>query len=280
MAASNHPGTVPGLEAGHQGCCAAGAVHSESLHALEKADGELQAAEAVLEHALEDVKRAAHAVEEAEEAIAKAHHQIHFTVDGEEYETSRHEWTPNEIIIQFGEKDPATHYLVEIDGHHKKSFQGKGDEPFQLHECARLQIICTGPTPVSDGSQKTGVEHFIAGLKLLGFEPTQLPDHSDHITFDYMVESGKFQGRRVRLGLIIPQDFPLTPPSGPHVSPGIHPINPNGEHPTGRVHASHSETFRSVTGQDWQYWSRPTRNWCKRTVAAYMSHIWQLWDSQ
>jgi hypothetical protein len=277
---TENPGIAHGSEHGHHGCCAAGAVESESLHALEKAEGELHAAEAVLEHALEDVKRATHAVEEAEEAIEKAH-RIHFTVDGEQYETSRREWTPNQIIVDFGGgKDPATHYLVEIDGHHKKSFQGKGDEEFQLHDCARFQVICTGPTPVSNGSQRTGVEPFISGLKLLGYEPTQLPNHPDHVTFDYVVETGKFAGRCVRLGLIIPQDFPLTPPSGPHVSPGIHPINPNGDHPTGGVHDSHSAMFRSVTKQDWQYWSRPHRSWSKRTVGEYMSHVWHLWDSQ
>jgi hypothetical protein len=277
---NTHPGPALDSESGHHGCCAAGAVEAETLHALEKAEGELQAAEAVLEHALEDVKRAAHAVEEAEEAIEKAHHVINFMVDGEDYETDRRDWTPNEIISHFGEKDPSTHYLVEIDGHHRQSFQGKGDETFQLHKCARFQIICTGPTPVSDGSQRTGVEHFVAGLRHMGYEPTQLPKHPDHIMFDYVAESGKFAGRRVRLGLIIPPDFPLTPPSGPHVSPGIHPINTSGEHPMGSVHSTHSEAFREGTGADWQYWSRPFPNWRKRTVAEYMSHVWKLWDSQ
>ena len=283
MTSHNEPGTPNGSHEGHHGHATDGAAETASLLALNKAEGKLHDAEMVLENALHEVKSAEHAVEEAEVAIEEAHphhHVIHFTVDGEDDETERLEWTPNEIISQFGEKDPASHYLVEIDGHHKKNFQGKGDEKFELHEGARFQIICTGPTPVSDGTSRTGVEHFIVGLQTTGFEPTQLPDRPDHIMFDYIVETGKFAGRKVRLGLIVPADFPLTPPSGPHVSPSIHPINASGSHPTGHVHATQSQPFRDGTGQDWQYWSRPHPNWSKRSVAAYMSHIWHLWDSQ
>lgn len=76
-------------------------------------------------------------------------HEIRFVVDGEPYETDRREWTPNEIIKEFGAKDPATNYLVRIEGHHRDSYQGKGDEPIAIHEGERFQIVSTGPTPVS-----------------------------------------------------------------------------------------------------------------------------------
>jgi hypothetical protein len=75
--------------------------------------------------------------------------EIHFFVDGEPYETDRPEWTPNEIIRKFGEKDPATHYLVRIEGHHRHSYEGKGDTPIEIHEGERFQIVSKGPTPVS-----------------------------------------------------------------------------------------------------------------------------------
>ena len=81
-----------------------------------------------------------HDIEQAVEELREAEHhprEIHFTVDGEEYETTKRELTPNEIISEFGKKDPATNYLVEIKGNHKISFQGKGDEEIQnarLHE--------------------------------------------------------------------------------------------------------------------------------------------------
>jgi hypothetical protein len=77
------------------------------------------------------------------------HHEIHFYVDGEPFETEQREWTPNAIIRKFGEKDPATNYLVRIEGHHSHSYQGKGDEPIEIHNAERFQIVSTGPTPVS-----------------------------------------------------------------------------------------------------------------------------------
>ena len=113
---------------------------------------------------------AMHDIEEAVEELREAEHhprEIHFTVDGEEYETTKRELTPNEIIREFGKKDPATNYLVEIKGDHKISFQGKGDEKIKMHDCMNFQIVSTGPTPVSDSC---GPDAFIEGLRRLGYE--------------------------------------------------------------------------------------------------------------
>ena len=128
----------------------------------------------------------------------------------------------------------------------------------------------------------TGVAAFIQGLIALGYQPTSLPGKPDHVVIDYVVESGQFQGKKVKHGFIVPSDFPLTAPSGPHVSPHIHPINSNGQHPKGAVHESQAAPFQQALGGGWQYWSRPVPDWAssKKTVAAYMSHIWRLWDSQ
>ena len=76
-------------------------------------------------------------------------HEIHILVDGERYETHQHEMTPNHIIRKFAEKDPATHYLVRIEGHHRVSYRGKGEEPIERKDGEHLQVISTGPTPVS-----------------------------------------------------------------------------------------------------------------------------------
>ena len=208
-------------------------------------------------------------------------HEIHFTVDGEPYETTERELTPNEIIRQFAKMDPVTHYLVQIQGNHKESFQGKGDIPIKMHNEMNFQVISTGPTPVSDVTV-TGPAAFCRGLVALGYQPEPVPGRPDHIVIDYEVQSGKFVGKKVRHGFIVPVDFPLTPPSGPHVSPHIHPISPGGQHPTGAVHLTHAAPFQQALGGEWQYWSRPFRDWAssKKTVAVYMSHIWQLWDSQ
>jgi hypothetical protein len=125
----------------------------------------------------------------------------------------------------------------------------------------------------------TGVEAFSAGLIAIGYEPVFLMGYPDHISIRYTVESGKFVGQDVHIGFIVPSDFPVTPPTGPHVSPHIHPLKQDGLHPTGAVHAS---PFSQATGTAWQYWSRPFVEWAKsrRTVAVYLSHIWRLWDSQ
>lgn len=121
-----------------------------------------------------------------------------------------------------------------------------------------------------------GVEAFTKGLYDLGYSPLALDGKADHIVIDYVVLTGRFADEKVRLGFIVPGDFPMTPPSGPHVSPQIHPILSGGAHPTGGVHQS------PAFGTEWQYWSRPFVDWAqsKKTVAVYMSHIWRLWDSQ
>ena len=88
--------------------------------------------------------------QQAQEAAAQGRsHEIHFTVDGEPYETRERELTPNEILQKFAGKDPATHYLVQIQGQHRISYPGTGDEPITMHNGMRFQVISTGPTPVS-----------------------------------------------------------------------------------------------------------------------------------
>jgi len=128
----------------------------------------------------------------------------------------------------------------------------------------------------------SGVDAFVQGLIALGYVPTSLPGKPEHVVIDYEVESGRFAGKKVKHGFIVPADFPLTAPSGPHVAPHIHPIKTDGQHPTGAVHQSQAAPFQDALGGEWQYWSRPAPDWptTKKTVATYMSHIWRLWDSQ
>ena len=219
----------------------------------------------------------------AQEGQAKGQgHIIHFTIDGELYETHERELTPDQILTQFAHVDPVTHYLVQIHGNHQESYKGKGCEPIKLHEGMQFQVVSTGPTPVSDPNRRFGVDAFVHALRTLGFAPIALPDKADHMVFDYVVPTGLFAGRAVRLGFVVPADFPLTPPSGPYISPHIHPIKTDGHHPTGGIHQSQAEPFQRALGGEWQYWSRPYPDWAtgKKTVAAYLSHIWRLWDSQ
>jgi hypothetical protein len=77
---------------------------------------------------------------------------IHFRVDGEPFTTQASELTPNDIIKDFAGKDPANHYLVQIRGHEKISYEGMGTTPIKMHDGMRFQVISTGPTPVSNST--------------------------------------------------------------------------------------------------------------------------------
>jgi len=83
--------------------------------------------------------------------------EIHFTVDGEPCELEVPKLTANEIIKRFGGKDPATHYLVQIKRKEKISYKDKGEELVSISDCSQFQVISTGPTPVSDGSNNLRV---------------------------------------------------------------------------------------------------------------------------
>jgi hypothetical protein len=200
--------------------------------------------------------------------------KIHFSVDNEPFTTEQSELTPDFIIKEYGEKDPVQNYLVQIHGHEEISYKGKGTVPIPIKNGDRFQVVSVGPTPVSDPAQKFGVAAFIAGLTELGFNASLHGGSVDRVVLDYEVPTGRFAGKQVKLGFIVPPDFPMSPPTGPHVSPHIWPLNPNAQHPQ-RAHQS--DQF----GGDWQYWSRPVPDWAKgRTVAAYMAHIWRLWHTQ
>lgn len=254
---------------------------------IEKAEAEAHKAAEEIKHASHDLVKAERGLEKTEHDIDEARHHhghvIHFELDAEPEQTEQAHWTPNEIIHHFGKKDPATHYLVRVEGGRKtESYEGLGDAKIKLHNGMCFLIMSVGPTPVSDSSNVVGVERFVAGLRELGFGPAAVPDRPDHIVFDYCVPTGRLFGQKVRLGFIVPADFPLSLPTGLHVSPHIHPLSPDSRpHPTGAVHETQAVPFR-VAGGDWQYWSRP----CPRPVgtdkpvAAYMRYIWQLWDSQ
>ena len=202
-------------------------------------------------------------------------HSIEITVDGETFKVYNHEMTPDQILALAG-LSPSDHYLIRIHGKSQDSFQGKGGVPIHLHEGEKFVSVFTGPTPVSDIAL-TGPALFAAQLRELGYQVTELGQ--GHLWFPYTVEAGSRLGQEVRLGFQVPHDFPFTPPSGPHVAPHIHPIQPGGVHPTGGVLHSHN---RSIFSADFQYWSRPFPDWptTKRRVADYLAFIRHLWATQ
>lgn len=115
---------------------------------------------------------------------------------------------------------------------------------------------------------------FVKELRELGYQVEELD--GDKIVFPYEIPCGRLAEQKIKLGFIAPGDFPLTPPSGPHVSPRLLPINPSsGTHPNCGIQES------PQFGADWQYWSRPLNHWAqtKRQAKDVMAHIRHLFDT-
>jgi hypothetical protein len=75
-------------------------------------------------------------------------HTFNYTVDNEPQSTTAHELTPTQILADAG-IDPASHYLVQIEGNHKESYQNTPNIEIHMHEHMKFISVSTGPTPVS-----------------------------------------------------------------------------------------------------------------------------------
>ncbi|MDX3637134.1 MULTISPECIES: hypothetical protein [Streptomyces] len=116
-------------------------------------------------------------------------------------------------------------------------------------------------TPLSEA----GPAGMLAGLAAVGYTVRQ---RDGFAVFDYTIEVGPRTGETVRIGLALVQDWPLSPPPGPHVSPCF-------GHPHGAVHPSPLER----EGEGWEYWSRPAADWpADRTVRGYLRHLRTLFS--
>jgi hypothetical protein len=116
------------------------------------------------------------------------------------------------------------------------------------------------------------IAEWITQLRALGYDAAQFCA-PNILAFGFEVPVGRLVGQQARIAIAVPDD-PLTPPTGPHVSPCLLPIHPDQTvgHPVGGVHpAPH-------LGADWQYWSRPFPGWVQtsRDAAAYLAHIRHL----
>ena len=73
---------------------------------------------------------------------------FNYTVDDEPQATTAHELTPTQILNNAG-VDPATHYLVQLQGNHRESYQNRPDVVIHMHQHMKFISVSTGPTPVS-----------------------------------------------------------------------------------------------------------------------------------
>jgi hypothetical protein len=74
--------------------------------------------------------------------------QFNYTVDDESQTTSSHELNPKQILENAG-IDPASHYLVQIEGNHRVSYQNDPNQQIHMHENMKFISVSTAPTPVS-----------------------------------------------------------------------------------------------------------------------------------
>lgn len=207
------------------------------------------------------------------ETKAKA---ISISIDGEEYLIADRTMTPNQLLA-LATLTAAEHYLIEVKNKKQVSFEGRGDETIRIQKGDTFVSVFTGPTTVSELPQQFGVVNFKSGLATLGYVVVDLGD--GNLTFEYVVEAGRFKGQVVTLGFKVPPDFPVTPPSGPHVKPHIHSMRGDGLHPSGGVHPS---SGHSGLPDDFQYWSRPYPGWneSRKSVADYLAFVRHLWATQ
>jgi hypothetical protein len=75
-------------------------------------------------------------------------HSIEFEVDTEKLTTDEKVLTPVQIMT-LAQVAPTTHYLVQVEGQHQESYQGKPEEKIHMHPHIKFITVSTGPTPVS-----------------------------------------------------------------------------------------------------------------------------------
>jgi len=73
---------------------------------------------------------------------------FNYTVDDEPQATTAHVLTPVQIL-DAAKVDPASHYLVQLEGQHQVSYQDKPNDEIHIREHMKFISISTGPTPVS-----------------------------------------------------------------------------------------------------------------------------------
>lgn len=115
----------------------------------------------------------------------------------------------------------------------------------------------------------------IRELREMGYAVQELGDGC--ISFPFAITVGRFAGQTVTVGLLVSDDWPFNPPSGPHISPSLLPINPAAIWPHGGIHGPRCGPFMA----GFQYWSRPHPHWAstKRSARDYIGHLNIVFDA-
>jgi Multiubiquitin/Prokaryotic E2 family E len=171
--------------------------------------------------------------------------EIVFFIDTQKFTTTDEHQTAAQLL-KLAKEDPAETTLVLKHGNELKKFED--NETVLLKNGMRFVIFHDGPTPVS----YFGPDRFADELRALGYE-VELVVASDGnkyvIIRDYVVPLGRFSGRKIDLGMLATNDFPISVTSAIHVQ-----ANPQLFEKADTV-----PNVRNITdsklGSEWRYWS-------------------------
>ncbi len=171
--------------------------------------------------------------------------KIVFFIDQQKFETEDAMQTAAELLI-LAQEDPAETTLVLKQGNELKKYDD--GETVNLKNGMHLVVFHDGPTPVS----AFGPERFINELAALGYEPELItaPDNNKYaILRGYEVPLGRFAGRKIDLGMLATNDFPISVTSAMHVR-----ATPQLFEKTDTVQNVRN-IIDSRLGSEWRYWS-------------------------
>jgi len=117
---------------------------------------------------------------------------------------------------------------------------------------------------------KFGVDRLSEDLALLGFKAEQFEDPQKNIfviVHGYLIELGRFAGRVIDLGLLVPSNYPQGVGSCIHVKSSPHLLDVSDTVPNVR------NVTASSIGSDWRYWSKNFGWNGERSTRRLMSQI-------
>ena len=119
---------------------------------------------------------------------------------------------------------------------------------------------------------------FINQLKALGLNPQE--PSANKVYFEWTVPVGGNYNKKVLMGFVVGDDFPMSCPTGPHFLQ----LDNNWIEHTQNIHNQQfghnwdnypNDRPLSTYQNGWRYWSRPCSTWnsSERTVKYYLDHI-------
>lgn len=171
--------------------------------------------------------------------------EIVFFIDKEKFTIDDEAQTAAQLL-ELAKEEPAETTLVLKQGNDLKKF--KDEDIVNLKNGMHFVVFHDGPTPVS----YFGPDRFVDELTELGYKPELIVASDSNkyaILPSYEVLLGKFIGKKIDLGMLATNDFPMSVTSAIHVR-----ANPQLFDNKDTVKNVRNITD-SVLGPEWRYWS-------------------------